>query len=125
LTHGDVVEEQEWKLRHEAEEEEENEKRLLVRVCCTDLKGNQEVSRQEKRERESYVDHLVIRDEDGSAADRISVISILLEVLHSDAGSWRIVALHAGSCFLALHLCWRGRISWRILSSECLSSLPL
>jgi siroheme synthase (precorrin-2 oxidase/ferrochelatase) len=52
LTHGDVVEEQEWKLRDEAEEEEENEKRILVRVCCTDLKGNEEVSRQEKRERE-------------------------------------------------------------------------
>jgi len=123
------VKEQEWKLRDEEEEEEKNEKRILVRVCCTDLIGNEEVSRQEKRERErereSYVDHLVIRDEDGSPADRISVISILLEVLHSGAGSWRIVALHAGSCFLALHLCWSSSSSWRILSSESLSSLPL
>jgi len=46
------VKEQEWKLRDEEEEEEKNEKRILVRVCCTDLIGNEEVSRQEKRERE-------------------------------------------------------------------------
>jgi hypothetical protein len=120
------VKEQEWKLRDEAEEEEENEKRILVRVLLHTLeRERRSLQARKERERECYVDHLVIRDEDGSAADRISVISILLEVLHSAAGSWRIVALHAGSCFLALHLCCSSRISWRILSSESLSSLPL
>ncbi len=118
------MKEQEWKLRDEAEEEEENEKRILSTSLLHRLERERRSlqarkDRDRDRDRESYVDLLVIRDEDGSAAD------ILLEVLHSDAGSWRIVTLRAGSCFLALHLCWSSRISWRILSSESLSSLPL
>ncbi len=120
------MKEQEWKLRDEAEEEEENEKRILSTSLLhrlererRSLQARKDRDRDRDRDRESYVDLLVIRDEDRSAAD------ILLEVLHSDAGSWRIVTLRAGSCFLALHLCWSSRISWRILSSESLSSLPL